>query len=89
MGRVSMKCKTCRKRKQRILISYDFIHHGREGKAIRVPAQQCPQCEAIDIVDAVRENVKRYFEACDNQIVDYAKCEEEEIAAMIATQMLL
>lgn len=84
-----MKCKTCKKRMQSVLISYEFNCNGKTMTAINVPAEQCPECGKIEIFDLIKANVQRYACDCTGVTIDYTKCEEDEATNIIVTQMLL
>ena len=36
-----MKCKTCKKRMQLVLVSHDFVIKGKDIKVVNIPAEQC------------------------------------------------
>ncbi|MFZ7131159.1 MAG: YgiT-type zinc finger protein [Eubacteriales bacterium] len=84
-----MKCKACKKRMQSVLASYEFNWNGKIMRAITVPAERCPECGKIEILDLIKANVNRYACDCAETTIDYTKYEESEAVNITATQMLL
>lgn len=84
-----MKCKACKKRMQSVLASYEFNCNGRIMRAINIPAEQCPECGKIEILDLIEVNVKRYACDCAETTIDYTKYEESEAVNITATHLLL
>lgn len=85
-----MKCKICKKRMCPITTSLEaFLNGGKRTNVVNVPAEQCPDCGTIRILDAVREKAM-FFARINSAIsIDYSQCEAKEAAEIIATQMLL
>lgn len=84
-----MKCKICKKRMLSVLISYEFSCSGKTMTATNVPAKQCPECGNIEILDLIKERLQRYAHNCKGTSIDYTKCENDEAADIVATQMFL
>lgn len=82
-----MKCKSCKKQMQSIMVTHDFVIKGENVKVINIPARQCPKCKAMETPKWVLDQAKRYADKNVKSIVDFAKCEAEETVLFVATQM--
>lgn len=84
-----MKCKICKKRMKPVITNFSIVVDNRKVEIVNALAEQCPMCGAKWISDLVKENAKRYAGMSKSSTVDYTKCEDEENANLITTQMLL
>ena len=82
-----MKCKNCKKRMQSIKVTHYFVVKGENVKVTNIPSRQCPKCSKIETPNWVLEQASRYAANSEGLIVDFAKCEAEETALFITTQM--
>ena len=83
-----MKCKVCKKRMTDIRIDFDYKHGGISKKAVNVPACQCLQCSNVIVPDMVLERLKGFaVRECEN-VVDFAKCQQQEEDDYIVLNML-
>ena len=80
-----MKCKTCKKRMSDVLIDLDCKHNDMTKKAVNIPACQCPSCNKVIIPDMILGKLESFAECEKGNIIDYAKCEENEAAIITAT----
>lgn len=73
-----MKCKTCKMRMSDVLINLDYECNGMAKKAVNVPACKCPKCNNVVVPDLVMGKLEAFAEWEKSNIVDYAKCEQNE-----------
>ena len=70
-----------------IRVDLECEHSGMMKKAINVPACQCRSCGNALIPDLVLSKLDAYAEWVKSNVIDYAKCEqnEAEIFAVLHT----
>ena len=83
-----MKCKTCKKSMTDILIDFDYKHGGTSKKAVNVPARQCPLCNDITVPNMVLERLKGFAVRERENVVDFAKSQQQEEDDFIVLNML-
>lgn len=73
-----MKCKTCKVRMADIVTDLNFECNGLTKKAVNVPACKCPKCNKVIVPDLISGKLEAFAEWESGNIVDYAKCEQNE-----------
>lgn len=83
-----MKCKICNKRMTDIYLDFDYEYDSLTKKAVNVPACQCPKCDKIIVPDLIMARLKGYAAQECNNVVDFAKHEQQEEDDFVALHML-
>lgn len=74
------KCKRCGGKKISITTDVNIEIDGALQRATNVPAKQCVNCGDIAVSSIILERLNRYAHDYPANILDYAKCEDEESA---------
>ena len=71
-----------------IRVDFDCEHGGNTKKAVNVPACQCPICSNVIVPDSVLERLKGFAVRERENVVDFAKCQQQEEDDYIVLNML-
>lgn len=75
------KCKKCGGKMILVNADIDVNISGVLQKVTNVPAKQCTECGNIVVNECVLARIKQYAQNYPANILDFAKCEDEEGAA--------
>ena len=89
MKHIFSKCKTCKRRMQQVLTSYNIPCGCKTVEVVNVPAYQCPICGEIVENDLAYENAKRYANTCSKKTIDYSEYEDNENTNLVIISQML
>jgi len=75
------KCKKCGGKMVSVDADIEVDIGGKMQKTTNVPAKECTKCRNIVVNEYIVERIRKYARDYPADILDFAKCEDEEGAA--------